>query len=90
MAKDFKGIIGKDINFGLNDTDADVNKKNIGKAKIRLKSKEKEDRTSFLVYSTKDFLRKYDKFIKKYDRTRSEMVVAMLEFAMEELENRGE
>jgi len=85
--KNFTDIIGNKINLNIDEDREEVQeKKEEEYSAFKLKIKEKEDKTSVLVYMSKDFLKKYDKFIKKYNRPRSEMIVEMLQVAMEVIE----
>lgn len=88
--KNFADMIGNNIKLNI-DAETDFVPTNRGEEKVssgfNLEAKESEEKVPTMVYMPKEFKKKYDKFIKRYgNRTRSEMIVKMLEHAMDMIE----
>lgn len=84
--KNFADMIGSGIKLNIDaETENRVEEKvNSG---FSIEAKESEEKVPTMVYFPKEFKKKYDKFIKRYgNRNRSEMIVKMLEYAMDVIE----
>ena len=89
--KNFVDKIGNNINLNIDAETEDSTTKLESDGLFELEAKENEQKVKTLVYFNKQFHKDFEKFRKRFgNRSRSEVIEKMLQFAMAEIKKQDE